>query len=82
MSLDPTLGPAEFQQAIQSLEEAYRSGMNGFIAWLQKNWRYDTKKKRPNAEPWPGKDVERGWNTAIDSMDGALACFLDECGYG
>lgn len=36
---------AEFQQTIQSLEEAYREGMKSFVAWVQKNWRHDTKDK-------------------------------------
>jgi hypothetical protein len=71
---------AEFQAAIEGIEQAYRDALRAFTDWFEKNWQHEGREQweRSYAEPYPGYVYVDGHNAGVRSVQIALDAFLDE----
>lgn len=71
---------AEYQNAIGSLQEAYKESLRSFADYFEKNWKFESEEewKKSYAEPYPGNEWIKGHNIGISAVHMALDVFLDE----
>lgn len=65
-------------QGLVDFEASYKKCLRDFVDWVDKNWRMEAKEKWPNIDPYPGDDYRNGYEAALESLIGALECYLDE----
>lgn len=66
----------EFEHALQSIEEVYQAGLFAFVEWAQQNWKVTPKESQVTLGET--EDWQRGWNTCLEGLSGALSVFIDE----
>jgi hypothetical protein len=70
---------AEFQDAIQSLDDALRAGVKAFAKWYAREWQTNREQwLREYADPPPEGDWFDGFNAGVEAVEGAAKMFLDE----
>lgn len=68
----------EMEAMVSSVEDVINAHFGRFLLWTQQNWTMDAQAKadptfKDNSDEWFD-----GYNAAIESLDGALACWLEE----
>lgn len=70
---------ADFEYAMSQLQESYRGGLKAFADWCEKTWVFEIgKEKWPHGDEYPGDEYVKAYNAGIESIQGALNCFLDD----
>lgn len=71
-------GADEYEDALFDIEGAFKSGLRAFAKWCAANWKVGPNDTETLADKSP--DWVEGHNNAIDGIDAALDCFLEEHG--
>ncbi len=71
---------AEFQSALNAIEDEYRRGIKAFAQWYSQEWRLTKEQwEREYADPLPGgPEWFKGYNAGIEAVLMACDQFLDE----
>lgn len=71
---------AEYQNAMNSLQEAYKDSLRSFANYFEKHWQFEGEKewKKAYADPYPGDEWVKAHNTGVQAVQIALEVFLDE----
>ena len=71
---------AEFQQAVNELEESLKNGLKAFAQWFEREWQHKGREEweKSYSEPYPGDEYIEGYNAGVRSVRIALDCFLDD----
>lgn len=74
---------AEYESALDKLRDAHNETLREFQRYFINNWKFEGKEQwqKDYAEPYPGDDWIKGYNTGIEAIAQALDCYLEENTY-
>ena len=80
MTTTPTITP-EYQDAVVSLEHAYKNNLRVFCDWASDKWKMRKEDGvLVSKGDLPTDEYILGWNAALKSLNGALDLFIGEVG--